>query len=329
MVGGARVGMATLHNEGDIRRKDIREGDTVIVQRAGEVIPQVVGPVLSLRTGTEVEFEMPECCPSCGTAVSRDPSEAAVYCPNNACPTQLIRLLEHFASRGAMDIEGLGERMAYILFERGMVHDAADLYGLTVEQLAALERYGKKSAENLIAGIKKSKTRPLTNVLFALGIRHVGFETAKLLADHLGSLDAVTHATAEDLQQIPGIGPIVAKGISDWSASEQNLQLIARLRGAGVDPHQTPLEKAGEGILTGLTLVVTGRLENMSRNEAEDRIRALGGKVGASVSKSTTALVVGADGGTKAAKAEALGVRQIDEGTFLRVLEEGKPALEG
>ncbi len=327
VVSGATISMATLHNEGDTRRKDIRAGDTVIVQRAGEVIPQVVGPVLSLRTGDELEFSMPEVCPSCGTAVSRDPSEAAVYCPNNACPAQQIRLLEHFASRGAMDIEGLGERMAYTLFREALVKDAPDIYLLTVDTLAALERYGRKSAENLVGGIEKSKGRPLTNVLFALGIRHVGYETAKLLADNLGNLDAVMAATLEELQLIEGIGPIVAKGIADWAARPANRGLVQRLQAAGVDPRQEPRERT-VGILDGLTLVVTGTLETMSRNEAEDRIRELGGKVGGGISKGTTALVVGAGGGTKLAKAEKLGVRTIDEELFVRVLSEGRAALE-
>jgi DNA ligase (NAD+) len=326
IIGGARVQMATLHNENDIRRKDVRIGDTVIVQRAGEVIPQVVAPVTSLRTGAEREFVMPTECPSCHTPVAREPGQAALYCPNLACPAQQIRLIEHFASRGAMDIEGMGERMAYTLFREGLVHDVSEIYSLTADQLAALERMGQKSAENLIAGITASKSRPLSNAIFALGIRHVGFETARLLATHFGNLSALVAATAEELQEVDGIGPIVAQSIADWSAREENRALVERLRAHGVDPQQTGPVAASD-FLAGLTLVVTGTLESMSRETAEDRIRELGGKVGSGVSKSTTALVVGTGGGSKRKKAEALGVRTIEEPLFLRLLEEGAEVL--
>ncbi|MGE5596821.1 MAG: NAD-dependent DNA ligase LigA [Hyphomicrobiales bacterium] len=326
VVGGATVKLATLHNENDIHRKDIRVGDTVIVQRAGEVIPQVVGPVLSLRKGDEQEFHMPDACPACGTPVSRDPSEAVVYCPNTACPAQQIRLLEHFAGRASMDIDGLGERMAYTLFEKGLVKDISDVYDLTVEQLAALDRMGTKSAERLIAGIENSKQRPLTNVLFALGIRHVGYETARLLADHFGSLDAILDASVEQLQEVEGIGPVVAKSIADWAAREENRAVVRRLQAAGVNTVQQRVTAASD-LLAGLTIVVTGRLETMSRNAAEDRIRELGGKVGSSVSKSTDILVVGEEAGSKLTKAQQLGVRTIDEATFARLLEEGPEAV--
>lgn len=327
MVGGARVKLATLHNENDIRRKDIRVGDTVIVQRAGEVIPQVVGPVLSLRTGAEIEFTMPAACPACGTPVSRDASEAVVYCPNTACPAQQIRLLEHFASRGAMDIEGLGERMAYTLFAEGLVRDISGVFDLTVEQLTRLDRVGPKSAENLVAAIEKSKERPLANVLFALGIRHVGFETARLLAEHFHRLGAIMAATAEDLQEVEGIGPVVAASIADWSARPENQGVLARLNAAGVDPVQEGVIAASD-LLAGLTIVVTGRLETMSRGAAEDRVRELGGKVGSSVSKATSLLVVGAEAGSKLTKAQQLGVRTIDEPLFTRLIEEGPEVLD-
>ena len=332
VVGGANVSMATLHNEGDIHRKDIRAGDTVIVQRAGEVIPQVVAPVLSLRDGSETEFAMPPRCPSCGTEVSRDPAEAAVYCPNTACPAQQIRLLEHFASRGAMDIEGLGEKVAYLLFQSGAVHSVAEVYGLTGESLHLLPDFQAKAAggttrlsktgENLLAGIEKSKQRPLTNVLFALGIRHVGYETARLLATHFRNLGALLEADAAQLQTVDGIGPIVAKAIADWAARESNRDVVRQLIAAGVNPIEVVSDRVA-GPLDGLTLVVTGRLETMSRNEAEDRIRELGGKVGSAVSKGTAALVVGADAGSKLLKAEKLGVRVIDEALFGSLLESG------
>lgn len=327
-VGGANVTMATLHNENDIRRKDIRIGDTVIVQRAGEVIPQVVGPVASLRTGNEIEFSMPTHCPSCGSELVREEDQAAYYCPNTAgCPAQQIRLLEHFASRGAMDIEGLGERMAYTLYELGLVQSVADLYDLDVEGLTSIERVGPKSAQNLVDGIQKSKKRPLLNVLFALGIRHVGYETARLLANHFGSLPAMLDAGEETLQELEGIGPIVAASIAHWAGEERNRQLVQRLADAGVTMEQERAEQV-TGPLDGLTLVVTGTLDSMSRNIAEDRIRELGGKVGSSVSKKTTALVAGASPGSKLAKAQQLGVRVLDEATFLRLLEDGPSALD-
>ncbi|MBI2766597.1 MAG: NAD-dependent DNA ligase LigA [Chloroflexi bacterium] len=332
-VGGATVSLATLHNEGDLKRKDIRIGDTVIVQRAGEVIPQVVAPVVSLRDGSEQEFEMPAVCPSCGVPVVRDPAEAATYCPNTSCPAQIMRLLEHFAGRGSMDIEGLGEKMALLLYRSGLARNVADIYDLTPERLAGVPEFTVKGgrlskvAENLLAGIEKSKSRPLANVLFALGIRHVGFETARLLAERLTNLTALMAADAAALQQVAGIGPVVAQSIATWSARPENQAVAARLMAAGVNPVQVG-RIAESDLLAGLTLVVTGSLAAMSRNEAEDRIRELGGKVGSGITKSTSALVAGEGGGTKLAKAEKLGVRTIDEATFLRLLAEGKAALQ-
>jgi DNA ligase (NAD+) len=319
VVGGATVSMATLHNEGDIRRKDIREGDTVIVQRAGEVIPQVVGPVLSLRTGDEREWSMPTECPVCGTPVSREEDEAAYYCPNGNCPAQRIRMIEHFASRGAMDIEGLGERMAHALFEAGLVTDVAAIYDLTAEKLMSLPGIKEKSAANLIRGIEASKQRPLANVIFALGIRHVGFETARLLAEHLGSLEALLGVDAEKLQEIDGIGPVVAASIASWAERPENRDIVRRLVGRGVNPTSARAVSAKGGPLEGKTIVVTGRLETMSRGEAEDLIRASGGKVGSAVTRGTSFLVAGADAGSKLAKAQQLGTPVLDEEAFRRL----------
>ncbi|GAB4324813.1 MAG: NAD-dependent DNA ligase LigA [Dehalococcoidia bacterium] len=326
VVGGARVSMATLHNEADIHRKDIRIGDTVIVQRAGDVIPQVVAPVPSLRDGSERVFTMPDRCPACGTPVAKDESEAAYYCPNLACPAQQIRLIEHFASRGAMDIEGLGERMAYTLFEQGLVRNVADIYDLRAEQLEKLERMGKKSAENLIAAIDASKRRPLANVLFALGIRHVGFETARLLAQHFGSLDAVLNASAEQLQEVEGIGPVVARSIVDWAARPENREIVERLKHAGINPRETVSLKPG-GPLAGLTVVITGTLEGMSRAEAEARAREAGAKVVSSVSKKTDYVIAGANPGSKLQRAQELGRPVLDEEGFARLLEGGVEAV--
>lgn len=329
VVGGATVSMATLHNEGDIRRKDIREGDTVIVQRAGEVIPQVVGPVLSLRTGEEREWSVPAECPACGTPVSREESEAAYYCPNGGCPAQQIRMIEHFASRGAMDIEGLGERMAHALFGAGLATDAAAIYDLTADNLMALPGIKEKGSANLIRGIEASKRRPLPNVLFALGIRHVGFETARLLAEHLGSLEALLEVDAGKLQEIEGIGPVVAGSIAKWTERPENRSIVQRLVDHGVNPTYARTASANGGPLEGLTIVVTGRLESMSRGEAEDLIRAGGGKVGSAVTKGTSFLVVGADAGSKLAKAQQLGTPVLDEEAFRRLVEGADAGING
>jgi DNA ligase (NAD+) len=327
VISGATIQMATLHNEGDIHRKDIRKGDMVIVQRAGEVIPQVVGPVVSLRTGDEVEFSMPKECPWCKTPVYRDPAEAAYYCPNGACPAQAIRMLEHFASRGAMDIEGLGERMAYTLFDTGLAKDPAAIYDLTAEKLMSLPGIKEKGAANLMNGIEASKQRPLVNVLMALGIRHVGFETARLVAEHIGSLAGLLEVDEEKLKSIEGIGPVVARSIAAWTEREQNLQLVEDLISHGINPvHEAPA--GAGGVLDGLTIVVTGRLETMSRGTAEGRIRELGGKVGSAITKATDFLVVGEDAGTKLKKAEKVGTRLLTEEEFGRLLEAGPAGVE-
>ena len=321
VVAHATVKLATLHNEDDIRRKDIRVGDTVIVQRAGEVIPQVVGPVLSLRTGDEKVFEMPRECPVCGTPVVRPEGEAMTYCPNRACPAQIFRLLTHFTSRGAMDIEGLGESMASTLLREGLVEDLADLYSLTKEQLVNLERIGDKSASNLIQNIERSKTRPLTNLLYALGIRHVGYETAELLANHFGSIDAMKDASLDDLSGVTSVGPKIAESIYEYFHDEQNLGLIEKLRARGVrlEGQKTA---AREGPFKGLAFVVTGSLEGWTRNEAESLIKRNGGAVASSVSKKTSYVVAGENPGSKLAKAQELGVRVLDESAFSDLLAE-------
>jgi DNA ligase (NAD+) len=320
IVAHARVKLATLHNEDDIRRKDIRVGDTVIVQRAGEVIPQVVGPVVSRRTGAEKPFEMPKRCPVCETPVVRPEGEAMSYCPNRACPAQIFRLLCHFASRGAMDIEGLGESMAAQLLESKLVEDIGDVYSLTKDQLVGLERMGEKSAENLLAGIEASKQRPLASVLFALGIRHVGGETAVLLAGHFGSIDALASASLEDLEAVPTIGPKTAQSVYEYFQDEQNKALVEKLRAAGV--RLEGATAAREGPLLGSTFVVTGSLTRWSRNEVESLIKSFGGAVGSSVTKKTSYLVAGESPGSKLAKAQECNVPVLDEEAFEKLLQD-------
>ncbi len=320
IVAHARVELATLHNEEDIRRKDIRIGDTVIVQRAGDVIPQVVGPVVSLRSGTELPYVMPAQCPVCGFEVVRPEGEVRTYCPNKSCPAQIFRLLCHFASRGAMDIEGLGESMAQQLLESKLVEDIGDVYSLTKEQLVTLERMGEKSAENLLAGIEASKQRPLSRVLFALGIRHVGDETAELLAGHFGSMDALANAALEELEAVPAIGPKTAQSVHEYFQEEQNLELIEKLRAAGV--RLEGATAAREGPLMGSSFVVTGSLSRWSRNEIESLIKSFGGAVGSSVTKKTSYLVAGESPGSKLVKAQEYNVMVLDEEGFKELLQE-------
>ncbi len=322
-IAGVTVQLATLHNEDDIRRKDIRQGDWVIVQRAGDVIPQVVGPVLSKRTGKERRYSMPKKCPVCGTAVARSEGEAAYYCPNRQCPAQRFRLLEHFVGRGAMDIDGIGEQLARLLMERGFVQDGADLYRLHErrDELIKIERLGEKSIDHLLTSIEESKQRPLEQVLTALGIRHVGGEVAATLASHFGSLDALMEATEEQITEIPGIGPKIAESVVEFFALDENRHVVDKLRAAGVNLRHAAGAARG-GALAGLTFVVTGRLEGFTRDEAESLIKRNGGAVSGSVSKKTDYLVVGAEAGSKLEKAQKLGTTQLDEDGFVGLLRE-------
>ena len=321
-VGGATVKMATLHNEDDIRRKDIRINDWVVVERAGEVIPQVVSPVVSRRSGEEREFEMPRLCPVCSTPTARPDGEAMTYCFNTACPAQFARLFMHFVSRGAMDIEGMGERLALAVIGAGLVKDVGDLYSITIEQLLSLERMGEKSADKLIRNVEISKNRPLASILYALGIRHVGYETADAMVRHFGSMDGIAQASEEKLTSVPGVGPKVAQSIAAHFAQESNRVVIQKLHQAGVQMETGATTQDGSGLpLTGLQMVVTGRLDSMSRSQAEDRIKELGGSVGSSVSKKTKYLVVGEDPGSKLEQAQKLGTQILDEAHFLKLLE--------
>jgi DNA ligase (NAD+) len=323
-VGGVTIKQATLHNFDDIARRDIRVGDTVLIQRAGDVIPQVVGPVESLRDGSEKPITPPTHCPVCGEAIHRAEDEVAYYCANASCPAQLVRQVEHFASRGAMDIVGFGSRLAEQFVEKGLLHDVADLYYLTKDQLLGLEGFADKSVDNLLASIQASKDRPLQRLLTALGIRHVGFIVAGILAEHLTSMDTLMATTVDDLQQIPGLGPYTAAAIVEYFASPSNCAVIAKLRHAGVRMADAKAALAGPQPLAGKTFVVTGTLPTMSREEAEEFIRAHGGKTPSSVSAKTDYLVVGASpGGTKYNKAVELGIPLIDESALRQLADQG------
>ena len=323
IVGGVTVSKATLHNEAHVHELDIRAGDDVIVQRAGDVIPQVVGPVLSRRGGRGLRrFRMPKRCPVCDSPVAHDEGDAAHYCVNRDCPAQLTRLVEHYTSRGGMDIEGFGEKLAYRLVELGLVRSLSDIYGLADrrEELLELDGIGEKLVDNLGAQIEVSKTRPLRRLLVALGIRHVGGETATALAVRFGELAALQAAPREELEAIEGIGPIVAQAVVDYLGDPRNRALIERLRDAGV--RMTDDVSARGGPLDGEAIVVTGSLQRWSRNEVEALIKELGGRIGSAVTKKTTLLVTGAGGGGKRARAEELGTTVLEEAAFLELLAE-------
>ena len=325
-VSGVTVKQATLHNEDDIRRKDIRIGDYVVVERAGEVIPQVVEPVAERRTGEETEFEMPALCPACNTGIVRDEGAAAHRCVNAACPAQQYERIRHFVSQAAMDIEGLGEKLVAQLLDAGLISDLPDIYALTGEQLTALERMGEKSSENLLAAIEASKQRPLPSVISALGILHVGGETAELLARRFGSVERLMDASQEELEAIPGIGPIVAAGIASHFANEGNRNIVRRLDEAGVALAAPEGWDAGQADgpmpFEGMRFVVTGRLEGFTRSQAEGFIKERGGQVSGSVSKKTNYVVVGEEPGSKRDDAERLGVAILSE-EELTALAEG------
>lgn len=327
-VGGVVVKLATLHNEEDIRRKDIRVGEKVLVKRAGEVIPQVVGPQVEEGQERGPLFVMPDHCPACGTPVERPSGEAMVYCPNSACPDRIYWGVVHFASRGAMDIRGLGERTIATLLERGLVRDVADLFYLGEEQILSLEGFKEKSAQNLLAGIAESKARGFARVLFGLGIRHVGESAAALLARHFGSVDRLAQAGSEEIAAVHGIGETTAEAARAWLTEPRNLEVVEKLRAAGVKLTEERAEPA-EGPFTGLTFVITGTLPTMSRGEAGAFIEARGGRVTGSVTKKTDYLVVGEDAGSKLTKARELGVAELSEDALVALPDTLGGAADG
>lgn len=317
-LAGTTVTNATLHNQDYITEKDIRIGDTVIVQKAGEIIPEIVEVVKDKRPENAQPYFLPETCPVCGAPVSRDPDGAAIRCTGAECPAQLLRNLTHFASRNAMDIDGLGPAVMNQLIESGLVRTAADLYSLQAEEIAKLERMGEKSADNVVKAIAKSKENDLWRLLFALGIRQVGEKAAKVLASHFGSFEALRNATEEELTAIDDIGGITAAYIRSWMESPQSKDLIARLQSAGVNMECK--EEKVDNRFAGMTFVLTGALEKFTREEAGEMVEKRGGKAASSVSKKTTYVVAGPGAGSKLRKAQELGIPVLTEEEFLEIL---------
>lgn len=325
-IGGVTVSAATLHNADYIASRDLRIGDTVLVKRAGDVIPAVLSFVPDLRPDDAVPWAMPTACPACGTPLEREDGDAEWYCISAECPAQFIRLVEHFASRAAMDIEGLGEKAARQLVEEAGVARLYDLYDLTVERLAALDRFGVKKAENLLAGLEASKARPLARLVFGLGIRHVGQTTAEALVACFPTLDALMEASEEALVAADGVGAVVAQSVFDWSRREPNRHLVRELAARDLnterlDGEAVAVQGSGDGPLAGATVVLTGTLPTLARADAEAMIKRAGGKVAGSVSKKTTYVVAGEAAGSKLAKAQELGVSVLDEAAFRALLE--------
>lgn len=326
-VSGSTVSRATLHNEDVIREKDIRIGDTVVLQKAGDIIPEIVSVVKEKRSGDEREFRWPDKCPACGGEVIRFPGEAAHRCTGMSCPAQLREKLIHFASRDAMDIRGMGPAVVDALMDAGLVKDAGDIYSLDVEDILTLPRQGERSAEKLVSAIDASRERPLARLIFALGIRHVGLSASYSLAEHFGSLDALLAATPEELTEVSDIGPLTADSIVKSRDQSSMTELIAKLkRGqvkAAIVGEEQPVGRAG-GPLEGQTLVITGSLPGMTRQEAEEKIRELGGTVSSSVSRKTSAVIVGENPGSKLDKARGLGLRIIPAHEFVAMLKQGR-----
>jgi len=326
-IGGVLVSRATLHNEDEIARKNLLIGDWVVVQRAGDVIPQIVMVVTDKRDGTERVFAMPDTCPACGGPVHRDPDMAMRYCTNAACPAQLKRHVQHYVSRGAMDIAGMGDKLVDRFIDLGWIHDVADLYSLDWEAVANLDRFGEKSAANLRAAIEGSTGQPLGRLLNGLGIRHIGERSASLLAERFGSIDALKAAPLEAIESVPGIGPTLAASVFDFFQEPRNLAVLEKLRAAGMRMEDGQGERGGTP-LEGMTIVLTGRFESMGRSEAEERLRRLGANVPGSVSKKTTYVVAGEDAGSKADRARELGIPLLGEPALHQLLAGEAPTVD-
>ncbi len=321
-IGGVIVKQATLHNFDFIQDKDIRIGDRVLVKRAGEVIPYVIGPIEDVRDGSEQEYEPPKVCPSCGEPVVNPEGEVAYYCTNSACPAQLVRNLEHFVSRGAMDIVGLGINTVELLAIEGLVADIADLYLLSREELLKLEGFGEKKVDNLLSAIEASKSQPLYRLITGLGIHGVGEVAAQDLADHYRDLDALSNASKEELESIAGFGPNMAESIVEWFNNEENQHVLEKLKGIGVWPTSERATEVGPQPLEGLTFVVTGTLPTLSRTEVKDLIESNGGKVTGSVSGNTDYLVLGEDPGSKYDQAKKRNVPILSEEQLQQLIKE-------
>jgi DNA ligase (NAD+) len=315
LVAGSTVRRATLHNEDEVARKDVRIGDTVLLHKAGDVIPEIVRPLLEKRPRGTKPWVMPNRCPACASELVREPDEVVRRCVNPLCPAQRRERLRHFTSRAGMNIEGLGEAVIDQLVDAGFVADAADLFGVTVDQLLTLDGFAQRSAQKLHAAIAARRSVPLPRLINALGIRHVGEHTAALLAAHFGTVDALAAASAAELTAVEGVGPVVAENVAHWFSTEEARDLVRRLRAAGVTAE--PVQAAAGGPWHGQSWVLTGAMEALTRPEAEERIRALGGSPSSSVSKRTHTVVAGGSPGTKLARAQELGVRVIDEQAFL------------
>ena len=323
VVSGSTIKLATLHNQDQVAQKDVRPGDTVIVRKAGDVIPEVVGPVLSLRPEGLSPWTFPTHCPECHAPLQRAEGESDTFCVNSECPKQAEQRIAHFASRGAMDIEHLGERTVRLFMREGLLANIADIYSLDFARIAALEGFGATSAGNLQAAIERSKERPLANLLIGLGIRHLGTTGSRVLAQAMRHLDAIVQASAEEIASIEGVGSVIAQSVHDFFRQPNNLRIVERLRQAGVN-FQGPEASTLEQTLAGMSIVVTGTLENFSREGAEDAIKERGGKSPGSVSKKTTAVVLGdAPGAAKIAKARELGIPVLNEDQFLELLRDG------
>lgn len=321
-VGNTTVSRATLHNEDYIKELDLRVGDTVVVEKGGDVIPKVSAVNLSKRPKNAQPFSMPKRCPECGAKIFRPEGEAAYYCENFECPAQVRGRIEHFASRGAMDIEGLGEAVIDLLVTQKLIKNVADIYSLKKNQLVPLERMGEKSAQNLIDAIEESKKQPFHRVLYALGIRYVGSEVAKLLSDSFGSIDKLQKASQEELESVEGIGPRIAESVRRFFGESHTKELLERLKTSGVALKAAPKKKSAAGSpFSGKTFVLTGGLETMTRDEAKEKIETLGGKTSSSVSKKTDYVVVGIDPGSKLDKARELGVKTLSEKEFLEMIK--------